>query len=126
MAYEALLSQIPLRPAVPRTRVVSTAHQTSLVHDHLPTDDLVAYHEARARGGVGAVFLTATAVHETGPLTAHTIGGYLPAHPDTGDLRPTRSVARGRGDAAGVKGTRLLVQLFHGGQNQISSLPRSP
>ena len=30
------------------------SHQTSLVHDHLPTDDLVAYHEARARGGVGA------------------------------------------------------------------------
>ena len=29
-------------------RVVSTSHQTGLVHDHLPTDDLRAYHEARA------------------------------------------------------------------------------
>src|SRR4051794_41918564 len=79
MAYEALLSEIRLGPAALRNRIVSTAHQTGLVHDHLPTDDLVAYHEARARGGVGAVFLEATAVHETGLLTAHTIGGYPPA-----------------------------------------------
>src|SRR3954447_10594341 len=79
MAYEALLSEVRLGPAALRNRVVSTAHQTGLVHDHLPTDDLVAYHEARARGGVGAVFLEATAVHETGLLTAHTIRGYPPA-----------------------------------------------
>src|SRR3954466_12877739 len=79
MALEALLSPVALGPATLRNRVVSTAHQTSLVHDHLPTDDLVSYHEARARGGVGAVFLEAPAVHETGLLTAHTIGGCLPA-----------------------------------------------
>ena len=78
MAYPALLSEVRLGPAVLRNRVVSTAHQTGLVHDHLPTDDLVAYHEARARGGVGAIFIEATATHETGLLTAHTIGGYLP------------------------------------------------
>ena len=42
-----------------------------------PTD-LLAYHEARARGGVGAIFLEATAVHPSGLLTAHTIGGFLP------------------------------------------------
>ena len=91
MAYPALLSEVRLGPAVLRNRVVSTAHQTGLVHDHLPTDDLVAYHEARARGGVGAVFIEATATHETGLLTAHTIGGYLP-----GDRRRLRAPRRGR------------------------------
>src|SRR5262249_60964365 len=78
MASPALLPEVRLGPAVLRNRVVSTAHQTGLVHDHLPTEDLVAYHEARARGGVGAVFVEATAIHESGLLTAHPIGGCLP------------------------------------------------
>ena len=76
--YPNVLRPIELGPVELRNRVVSTSHQTSLVQDHVPTDDLVAYQEARARGGVGAVFLEATAVHPTGLLTAHTIGGYLP------------------------------------------------
>ena len=33
--------------------MVSTSHQTSLVHDHLPTDDLIAYHRARAPAARG-------------------------------------------------------------------------
>src|SRR4051812_50008748 len=91
MALEALLSPVALGPATLRSRVVSTAHQTGLVHDHLPTDDLVAYHEARARGGVGAGFLEATAGHPSGLFTAHTIGGHPPAvappHPPVGGAR---------------------------------------
>src|SRR4051794_4101546 len=117
MAYEALLSEVRLGPATLRNRVVSTAHQTSLVHDHLPTDDLVAYHEARARGGVGAVFLEATAVHATGLLTAHTIGGYLPA------IAP--AYAR-LGETVRAHGARLFVQLLHSGREQIASAPRAP
>src|SRR4051812_37977666 len=117
MAYEALLSQIRLGPAPLRNPVVSTAHQTSLVHDHLPTDDLVAYHQARARGGVGAVFLEATAVHETGLLTAHTIGGYLPA------IAPAYERL---GETIRAHGARLFVQLLHSGREQIASAPRPP
>jgi 2,4-dienoyl-CoA reductase-like NADH-dependent reductase (Old Yellow Enzyme family) len=117
MAFEALLSEVRLGPAVLRNRVVSTAHQTSHVHDHLPTDDLVAYHEARARGGVGGVFLEATAVHETGLLTAHTIGGYLPA------IVP---VYQRLGDTVRRHGTRLFAQLLHPGREQIASAPRPP
>src|SRR5215210_2686056 len=116
MAYEALLSEVRLGPATLRNRVASTAHQTSLVHDHLPTDDLVAYHEARARGGVGAVFLEATAVHPTGLLTAHTIGGYRP------DAVPSY---RRLGEAVRAPtAAGLVVQLFHGGREQIASSPR--
>src|SRR4051794_23259092 len=103
MAFPALLSEVSLGPAVLRNRVVSTAHQTGLVHDHLPTDDLVAYHEARARGGVGAVFIEATATHETGLLTAHTIGGYL-----TGIVGAYERL----GAAVRGHGARLFVQLL--------------
>jgi 2,4-dienoyl-CoA reductase-like NADH-dependent reductase (Old Yellow Enzyme family)/thioredoxin reductase len=100
-----------------QNRIVSTAHQTTLVHEHLPTDDFVAYHEARARGGVGLIVLEAAAVHESGLLTGHTLAGYLPA-----------IVSAYRDVAAAVKphGTRLFVQLFHGGREQIASPPRPP
>ena len=74
--YATLLSPVSIGPVQVRNRVVSSSHQTGLVHDNLPTDDLLAYHRARARGGVGAIFIEATAVHPTGLLTAHTIGGY--------------------------------------------------
>jgi 2,4-dienoyl-CoA reductase-like NADH-dependent reductase (Old Yellow Enzyme family) len=116
-AYPHLLAPLALGPVELRNRVVSTSHQTSLVHEHLPTDDLVAYHEARARGGVGAIFLEATAVHPSGLLTSHTIGGYLPA------IVPAY---RRLGEAVRGHGARLLVQLFHGGREQISAAPRAP
>ena len=115
--YPHLLSPLRVGPMQLRNRVVSTSHQTSLVHDHLPTLDLLAYHEARARGGVGAIFLEATAVHESGLLTAHTIGGFLPA------IVPAYLEL---GGLIREHGSRLLVQLFHGGREQISSAPRAP
>jgi 2,4-dienoyl-CoA reductase-like NADH-dependent reductase (Old Yellow Enzyme family) len=116
-ALEPLRAPIALGPVRVGGRVVSTSHQTSLVHDHLPTDDLVAYHEARAAGGVAAVFLEAAAVHHTGLLTPHTIGGYLPQV-----AARYRALAR----AVGAHGTRTFVQLFHGGREQFGAAPRPP
>jgi len=78
IVFSSLLSPLRLGPVEIPNRIVSTAHQTTLVHEHLPTDDFVAYHEARARGGVGLIVLEATAVDESGLLTSHTLGGYLP------------------------------------------------
>jgi 2,4-dienoyl-CoA reductase-like NADH-dependent reductase (Old Yellow Enzyme family)/thioredoxin reductase len=114
---ERLFSPLALGPAELPNRIVSTAHQTTLVHDHLPTDEFVAYHEARARGGVGLIVLEATAVHASGLLTPHTLAGY----------REEIVPALGR-VAAAVRphGTRLFLQLFHGGREQIASPPRPP
>lgn len=98
-------------------RIVSTAHQTTLVHDHLPTDDFVAYHEARARGGVGLIVLEATAVDPSGLLTPHTLAGYRDDS-TAGFARVAQAVR--------PHGTRLFVQLFHGGREQIASPPRTP
>jgi 2,4-dienoyl-CoA reductase-like NADH-dependent reductase (Old Yellow Enzyme family) len=116
-AHPALMAPIALGPVTLRNRVVSTSHQTSLVHDHLPTDDLVAYHEARAHGGAGAIFIEATATDPTGLLTAHTIGGFLP------EVVPAY---RRLADAVHAHGTKLLVQFNHGGREQISASPRAP
>ncbi|MGI8505491.1 MAG: FAD-dependent oxidoreductase [Solirubrobacteraceae bacterium] len=115
--YPTLLSPVEIGPLTLRNRVVSTSHQTGLVEDHLPTADLIAYHEARARGGVGAIFLEATAVHANGLLTSHTVGGFLPG------IVPVyhRLSERLHGHGAG-----LIVQLLHGGREQISAAPRPP
>ncbi len=115
--FPTLLTPVSAGPLQLRNRLVSTSHQTGLVHDYLPTDDLLAYHEARARGGVGAIFVEATAVHPTGLLTAHTIGGYLP------EIVPAY---RRLAEAVHAHGSRLLVQLFHGGREQIASAPKPP
>ena len=114
-ALGTLLAPAALGPLQVRNRVLSTSHQTSLVHDYLPTDDLLAYHEARARGGVGAIFLEATAVHPTGLLTAHTMGGFLP------QIVPAYNRLA---DRVHEHGAQLLVQLFHGGRELIASAPR--
>jgi 2,4-dienoyl-CoA reductase-like NADH-dependent reductase (Old Yellow Enzyme family) len=115
--YLHVLAPVTVGPVTLRNRVVVTSHQTGLVHDHLPTVDLIAYHQARAEGGAGAVFLEATAVHDSGLLTAHTLGGYLP------------EIVAGYRRLAGAvhdHGGRVFVQLFHGGREQIASAPRAP
>jgi 2,4-dienoyl-CoA reductase-like NADH-dependent reductase (Old Yellow Enzyme family) len=117
MAFARLFEPLDVGPVRLRNRIVSTSHQTSLVHDHVPTDALVAYHEARARGGVGLIVIEATAVHPTGLLTAHTIGGYLPAV-----VPAYRRVA----DAVHAGGARLFGQLFHGGRELITAGFRPP
>ena len=114
---DTLFSPLALGPVTIRNRIVSTSHQTTLVHDHLPTDDLIAYHEARARGGAGLIVIEATATHPSGLFTAHTIGGYLP------EIVP---VFQRLSEAVHEHGARLICQLFHGGREQISVGPRPP
>jgi 2,4-dienoyl-CoA reductase-like NADH-dependent reductase (Old Yellow Enzyme family)/thioredoxin reductase len=112
-----LLSPLRLGPAELQNRIVSTAHQTTLIRDHLPTDDFVAYHEARAAGGAGLIVLEAAAVHPSGLLTDKTLGIF-----DGVAVPALVRVA----DAVHAHGTRLFVQLFHGGREQIMSPPRQP
>jgi 2,4-dienoyl-CoA reductase-like NADH-dependent reductase (Old Yellow Enzyme family)/thioredoxin reductase len=112
-----LFTPLAIGPVELPNRIVSTAHQTTLVRDNLPTDDFVAYHEARARGGVGLIVLEATAVHPSGLLTSHTLGGYLPEI-----VEGYRQVAA----AVQPHGTKLFVQLLHGGREQIATPPRPP
>jgi len=117
VSLEHLFAPLTIGPVELANRIVSTAHQTTLVHEHLPTDDFVAYHRARAHGGTGLIVLEATAVHPLGLLTSHTLAGYRD------EIRPAyeRLV-----DAVRAHETRLFVQLFHGGREQIASAPRPP
>jgi hypothetical protein len=63
------------------------------------------------------IVLEATAVHESGRLTAHTLAGYQPEI-----VAGYRRVV----EAVRPHGTRLFVQLFHGGRELIAALPGRP
>jgi 2,4-dienoyl-CoA reductase-like NADH-dependent reductase (Old Yellow Enzyme family) len=115
-ALDHLLAPLEIGPATLPCRIVSTSHQTTLVADHLPTEDFVAYQGARAAGGAGLIVMEAVAVAPSGLLTAHTLAGYFDS-----------TAAGYRRIAAAVQphGTKLFVQLFHGGREVISSAPRA-
>ena len=57
-------------PAEIKNRVLRTAHGTNMGDGGL-SNDLIAYHEARAKGGVGLSCFEASSVHRTGPMTMH-------------------------------------------------------
>jgi 2,4-dienoyl-CoA reductase-like NADH-dependent reductase (Old Yellow Enzyme family)/thioredoxin reductase len=83
-------------------RVVRTAHLTKLGMG-LVSDDLIEYHAARARGGVGLSIIEATAVH---PSSVLGLIGYddsvIPTYKKLMDtIRPL--------------GMRVFQQLWHGG-----------
>ncbi|HEX7034201.1 MAG TPA: hypothetical protein VF210_00415 [Pseudomonadales bacterium] len=67
---EHVLAPITINGVEIRNRVVRTAHGTSMGHGDL-SDDLIAYHEARARDGAGLSILEASSVHWSGPMTLH-------------------------------------------------------
>jgi 2,4-dienoyl-CoA reductase-like NADH-dependent reductase (Old Yellow Enzyme family) len=115
-ALDHLLAPLEIGPATLPCRIVSTSHQTTLVADHLPTEDFVAYQGARAAGGAGLIVMEAVAVAPSGLLTAHTLAGYFDSTADG-----YRQIAA----AVRPHGTKLFVQLFHGGREVISSAPRA-
>ncbi|MBI1179353.1 MAG: NAD(P)-binding protein [Alphaproteobacteria bacterium] len=67
--YDNIFEPIKVGPVTIPNRIVRSAHGT-----HLGGEDLIAYHEARARGGVGMSTLEATGVHPNAPthLGLHT------------------------------------------------------
>jgi 2,4-dienoyl-CoA reductase-like NADH-dependent reductase (Old Yellow Enzyme family)/thioredoxin reductase len=63
--FKLLFSPLRVRRTEIRNRIVSTGHQTFLAAGGLPGDDMVAYHEARARGGAGLIITESARFHET-------------------------------------------------------------
>jgi 2,4-dienoyl-CoA reductase-like NADH-dependent reductase (Old Yellow Enzyme family)/thioredoxin reductase len=105
--FQHLFSPFALRQLEIRNRILSTGHQTFLARNGMPADELIAYHEARARGGAGLIVIEASRFHETAlsdslELTIHTddsIPGY-------------RRIA----NAVHRHGAKIFGQLSHAGR----------
>jgi len=96
--YDNLFQPIEVGPVVVPNRIVRSAHG-ALLHG----EALIAYHEARARGGVGMSTLEATSVHPGAPSR-------LPLWSD--DVLPFYREIAGRVRPYGMK---LFQQMYHPG-----------
>ena len=90
-----------------RNRIVSSGHDTVMAVDGLVSDRLVAYQEARARGGVGLIVVQVAGVHPTARYTSHEL--------TADDDRCIPGFAR-LAEAAHANDTVIFGQLFHGGR----------
>ena len=112
-SYPRLFSPLTLRGITLRNRIVSTAHSTGLSDVHLIGDRLLAYYEARARGGAGLIIAGTTSVHPTS--TSRLASGL--SNWDDGVIAPYRRLS----EMAHSFGTRVFVQLNHAGSVSGSS-----
>ncbi len=101
--YERALSPVMIGGVEVKNRIARTAHATMMARGGRITDELIAYHAARARGGVGLSILEAAGVHSSSVLSLanlddSVIDGYRAL---TAAIAPT--------------GMRLFQQLWHGG-----------
>ena len=79
-AFSHLLSPFALAGVTLRNRTVFQPHLTALGDlNGMPTDDLAAYHEERARGGVGLIVTESQAIHATGKISRGFSNAWDPA-----------------------------------------------
>ena len=109
--FPNLLSAISLGGTRLKNRIVSTGHHTYLA-DKEPSDELIAYHEERARGGAGLIVSEIVAVHPSAAFS-----GQLLSALDTSTIDAYRRLA----DACNRHDCPIFAQLFHPGREILSS-----
>lgn len=105
--YPCLFEPLRIRGCTLKNRIMSTGHDTTLPVDGTVNEALVAYQEARARGGVGLIVLQVSGVHETARYTNHVLMAT-----DDASIPGYRRVA----EAVHRFDTVLFAQLFHPGR----------
>ncbi len=103
MALKHIFNPISINNLELKNRIARAAHGTSYGRGAV-TDELVDYHEARARSGVGLSILEATAVHPSS--YTHTVTAW-----DDNIIPGFKRLA----EAHHQHGARMFVQLWHGG-----------
>lgn len=106
-AYPHLFQPIRLGPVEIKNRVFSPAHGTTLGRDGLVTEEMIAYHAARAKGGAGLIILEGMNIHHT----------YR--YPDIFLITDDDACIPGLkclGEACHAEGCKVFGQLFHAGR----------
>jgi 2,4-dienoyl-CoA reductase-like NADH-dependent reductase (Old Yellow Enzyme family) len=107
-----LFSPLTIRGKTIKNRILSTGHDTTMPTDSLPNDRLVAYHQARAEGGVGLIIVQVAGVHDSARYTTHVLMA------TTDDCIPGyKKIA----DVCHANGTTVFGQLFHPGREVMES-----
>ena len=106
-AFPHLFTPITIGGATIRNRILSSGHDTVMAEDGLVTDRLVAYQEARARGGTGLIVIQVAGVHPTARYTSTEL---------TADTDETVPGFTRLAEAIHRHGATVFGQLFHGGR----------
>lgn len=101
--YQRALSPIAIGGVEVKNRIARTAHATMMARGGGITPELIAYHLARAEGGVGLTILEAAGVHPSSVLSL--------ANLDDSIIDGYRALAA----AMAPTGMRVFQQLWHGG-----------
>lgn len=114
MSLEHILRPITINGLEVKNRIVRASHGTSYGRGVI-SDDLIAYHEARAKSGVGLNILEATNIH---PSTSnHTVDAF-----DDSIIEGFAALGR----ACSRHGMRTFVQLWHGGHRWAPATGQAP
>lgn len=110
--FPHLFSPLRIRGKTLKNRIMSTGHDTSMPTDNLVNDQLVAYHTARAKGGVGLIVLQVAGVHDSARYTSHVLMAT-----DDACIPGYQRIA----EACHAEGTVVLSQVFHPGREIMES-----
>lgn len=95
-----------------KNRIFSSGHDTVMANHGEVTDQLVAYHRARAEGGVGLIVMQVAGVHETARYTSHVL-----MITDDSCIPGYRRLAQ----AVHEHDCKLISQIFHPGREIMES-----
>lgn len=105
MTFSNLFEPIQIGPIEVKNRIMSTGHHTYLA-EGAPSEELIAYHKARAAGGVGSIVTEIVSVHPSGELFSKLLKA------DPNHLDGFTALAK----EVKAEGTRIFAQLFHPGR----------
>lgn len=107
-----LFSPLCIGPVTIPNRIVSSGHDTVMAVDGKVSDQLLAYQEARAAGGVGLIVVQVAGIHPTARYSSHV----LMADDDSciPGLAALAEVVHGHG-------ALIFQQLFHDGRELMES-----
>lgn len=114
--YAQALSPLDVGHLRFRNRIFVPAHTTNFGEHHLPSAQHLAYHRARARGGVGAIIFESIRVHANSLGRPQAVCGFDPACID-----PFRRIT----DAVKAEGAVMLGQIIHLGRQVEGDFERT-
>jgi 2,4-dienoyl-CoA reductase-like NADH-dependent reductase (Old Yellow Enzyme family)/thioredoxin reductase len=110
--FAHLFSPLTIGACTIKNRIVSSGHDTVMVQHGQVSEQLIAYHAARAEGGVGLIVVQVAGVHESARYTSH----ILMAIDDSCIPGYTKLAS-----VVHASGTKIFGQLFHPGREVMES-----
>lgn len=115
-SFPNLFTPLTIRGVTIRNRIMSTGHETAMAGPEGISEQMIAYHRARAAGGCGLIVVEVASVHPTATFVRNSIKLYADE---------TIAGYRRLAEAVHAEGATLFAQLFHPGREILESIDGS-